>query len=237
MNQHTDTGQAAAAGELIRFGKDRSMPRALYLRSRRLFTLFRLAGFSPAVLLISGVLMPGWALVVAAGWFDDLFWSHIKQVSIAACTSQCWMMGYGLVAIPLSWLMTVFVAVAAIPLSAQNWNATNDAFRQGAAPFGRMANGQAKPPPSPGLGALVGLAMAVLSGALLLAGVYLLYHVAGIDRVIRSGREVPGTVGAIWITVIMGITQFLGATLAGVLTVAGLNLRRLVSRMTGVRHG
>jgi hypothetical protein len=51
------------------------------------------------------------------------------KVSIGACASQCWMMSCGLVAIPLSWLITVFAAVAAISLSAQNWIATNEAFR------------------------------------------------------------------------------------------------------------
>ena len=222
----TDRGSAdetmKMSDDMVFFGQGGSMPRDLYLRGRRLVKLYWIAALSPLVLLIAGALTPDAGLISGAKLLNGLFWAHFKQVSIGDCAGKCHMVAYSLVGIPISWLTTVVVAIWAIPLALQNWQAGQEAFRLGAAPCGRAANGEIRQPPGLGWG-IVGT---IVFGASLFGVSLVLYLLGGSDRTVSRGREISPTLISIWITIFMGFAQFFAVALMGCATVATLSFKK-----------
>jgi hypothetical protein len=212
--------------DMVFLSLGRSMPRDLYLHQRRLINLFWIAALSPLALLIAGALTPDTALIHGAELFNSLFWVHFKQVSIEGCVGKCHMMAYGLVGIPISWLATVVAAIWAIPLAAQNWHAQHEAFRRGAAPYGRARNGKINPPAGFGMSVGVCGVSATVAGAVLFGLLLLLYLFGGSDRTVSRGRDIPPAVISFLVTVIMGLTQFLAVALMSFLTIIALSFKK-----------
>jgi hypothetical protein len=208
---------------MVYYGQDRSAPRDLYDRSRRLFKFFRFAALSPIVLLIAGTLTPPSALVQVAELFNRLFWSDLKPITLEGCAPKCHIMAYGLVAVPISWISTILMAIVAIVLGIQNWQAGEEAIRRGGAPYGRMSTGDVKP-------LKASIAFFVIPGCALLASAlfgleFLLYTVGGFDHLrTAGGRMVPGFMAEVFVTGFIGAAQLLAAALASFLTILGLTL-------------
>lgn len=228
----TDRGSADETpkmpDDIVLLSLGRTMPRELYLRQKRLINLFWIATFSPLALLIAGALTPDAVLIRGAKLFNSLFWAHFKQVSIEGCSAKCHMMAYGLIGVPISWLATVVVAIWAIPLAAQNWHAQHEAFRRGAAPYGRARNGKINPPAGFGMSVGVYGVSATVAGAVLFGLLVLLYLLGGSDHTVSRGRDIPPAVFSFWVTVIMGLTQFLAVALMSFLTIIALNFKKLL---------
>jgi hypothetical protein len=209
--------------DMVYYGQDRSVPRELYGRSRRLFQFFWFAALSPIVLLIAGALTPRSALVQIAELFNRLFWSHLKLVTLEACVPKCHMMAYGLVAIPVSWLSTILLAIVAVILGIQNWRTGEEAIRRGGTPYGRSATGDAKQMKA-SIAFLFIPCCAVIGGALF-GLVIFLYALAGFDHLrTAGGRIVPVFVAEVFVTVLIGAAQLLVVGLASFLTIMTITL-------------
>jgi hypothetical protein len=208
MKEPAELDETKVPEDMVFFGKGFSAPHDLYVRGRRLYRLFWIAALSPLALLIVYGLTPKAAVMAVAELFNVLFWAHFKQISLQDCAATCQMMAYTVVAIPLSWFATVLVALWAVPLTIQNWKAGREAFRRGAAPYGRLANGGTRQPPGYKISVVVGI--------------------PGSDRTITRGREIPTVLIDIWITLIMGLTQFFAAALMMVSTNVALSFRKLL---------
>jgi hypothetical protein len=214
--------------DIVYFGKGYSAPRQLYRRGIRLYQLLAICALSPFVLLIAYALTPASALMVVADVFNDLFWTHLKYVSLENCGAKCQMMAFVLIAAPLFWISNIVVAVCAVPIVVQHWHAGREAFRLGTAPYGKNENGKIRPPPGPKASIIVGVAGVVFLGGLIFGGYWLLYLLAGSDRTVSRGREIPPTMIVLWATVIMSVVQFLVAALMLFAINAALSLKKLV---------
>jgi hypothetical protein len=209
--------------DMVYYGQDRSVPRDLYDRSRRLFKFFRFAALSPIVLLIAGALTPPSALVQVAELFNRLVWSNLKPITLERCVPKCHMMAYGLVAIPISWISTILIAIVAIVLGIQNWQAGEEAIRRGSAPYGKTATGDAKRLKA-SIAFLFIPCVAVIGGALF-GFELLLYAVGGFDHLqTAGGRMVPSFLAEFFVTGFIGAAQLLAAGLASFLTILTLAL-------------
>lgn len=131
--------------DLVHYGKQQSMPRDAYRRSRRMMKLLLVAALSPLALLLFYTVTPTAALVLLAEPFNDFFWPHVKQVPLEGCGSKCPLVAYSMIAIPLSWLAAIVFAILGVPLAVQHRSAQVEALRRGAAPHGRLPDGKAKP--------------------------------------------------------------------------------------------
>lgn len=225
----SDNEKPQMPGDLVLLSYGRSFPRELYIRWKRIFSLFWIAAFSPLALLIAGALTPDTVLIRAAKLFDSLFWAHFKQVSIEGCAEKCHMMAYGLVSTPVSWLATIVVALWAIPLTVQNQQARQEAFRRGAAPFGRAADGKVNPPPGLGITFGFGIVCVVVSGAVLFGMLLILYSFGGSDHTVSRGRQISPAAMSFLATLVMGVAQFLAAALMFFLTVVALGFKKLLN--------
>jgi hypothetical protein len=219
-----------AAEDMIYFGKGYSAPRHLYRRGRRLYQFLAMCALSPLVLLIAYGLTPTSAMMVVAGSINDLFWTHLKYVSLENCARHCAMLAYTLIAVPLFWISNIAIALYAVPVVTHNWHAGREAFRLGGAPYGKTEGGKVRPPPGAKASITIGAAGVVFLGGLMFGGEWLLYLLAGSDRTVSRGREIPPTMIVLWTTVIMGVMQFVVAALMLCVINALLSLKELVRK-------
>jgi hypothetical protein len=201
------------------------VPRSLYRRYRRIFDLFWVAGLSPLLLLIAYAVIPVDLLIASAQPFVELF-RHFKSVSLEQCGAKCGLMSWSLVAVPVSWAWTIVLIACAIPFAAQNAAAKRAAYEGGAAAYGKERNGTRKVPPGPVRSILIGLGCGTVAAAVLIGLLALIYLLAGSDHTVSRGREVPLPIIAVWLTVLMGLSQLLAVLLAGFLTFVGWNIKR-----------
>jgi hypothetical protein len=219
-----------AAEDLVYFGKGYSAPRHLHRRGIRLYQFLAMCALSPLVLLIAYGLTPTSAMMVVAGTINDLFWAHLKYVSLENCARHCAMKAYTLIAVPLFWISNIAIALYAVPVVTQHWHAGREAFRSGGAPYGKTASGKVRPPPGTKASIMVGAIGVVFLGGLIFGGDWLLYLLAGSDRTASRGREIPPTMIVLWTTVIMGVMQFFVAALMLCAVNALLSLKKLVRK-------
>lgn len=212
---------------MVYFGRGGYTPIDLHRRGSRIRKFYRVAAYSPAIVLLLGMAMPTSVLLPMAQFFIGAVWRHLKTVSVDGCASSCHAVAYGLVGIPVSWLMLLIAVAIAIPLSAQNWAAGQEALRRGAAPYGATAMGQPRPAPSLVLAfCLGGLGSVALCAAL--AGVlWILFALAGVSHIATAGgRAIPTALISVIATMFMGIAQFLAVVIASGLTFLTLRLKQ-----------
>jgi len=214
--------------DLVHYGKQQSMPRDEYRRSRRMVKLWLVAALSPFILLSFYTVTPTAALVFLAEPFNDFFWPQVKQVSLEGCGSKCALVAYSMIAIPLSWLAAIVFAILAVPLTVQLRSAQVEALRRGAAPHGRLPDGKAKPLPTAGISIFVAGAGVVFVGAVLIALLYTLYQFGGSGRTVGGwNRELSLWHVNFLMAIAMGIAQFSATFLMSLATFLVLNVKRL----------
>jgi hypothetical protein len=200
----------SATVELVYLSNGRTVPRDLYRFTRRVPNLFWASSLLPFALLLACAFMPGSALLPIAASLNDLVWTHIKPVSLAECNEKCWLAAYSMIAVSVSCGSAVVLAPIAVCFTVQDRQAQVDALRRGAAPWGRLPDGTAKPLPKAGTALLAGLGGMGLLTILLVGLMYFLVEFSGSDQTvsIRNGREYSMGYVSLHIAVIIGIAQF-----------------------------
>jgi hypothetical protein len=215
-------------GDKAKPDKSRSLPPDLRGRARRFVRLLWLAAFSSMPLLLI-LLLPGPLSMDVATFVNELFWTHLKTIQIEGCAANCRMRAYTMTAIPISWLASIAFAVLAIPRAMDNWRAGEEALRRNHAPYGLWPNGDPRAYPAnsfaASMGFAVGLAVMWAATAFL---TWFLFEVAGSDMSAKSTRRMHPLVVSVYVTVIMGILQFLGALAVGATALGILGITKLL---------
>lgn len=213
--------------QIVQFGRGYSAPYGCYVRGRRVYKLFWVAGLSPFLLLPVLALAPA-DLIVGIGKLSNyLFGTHLREAQLEGCSVQCGTLSFRIALVPLSWILSTVLALIALPLSFQNWQAGREAIRRGTAPYGRFPNGAIRPPPAAGMSIIVGLCGLALLGALVVGGVAFLYLIANTDHTISHRREISPILIIIWMAVIMSLVQVIAVAFAMCATNVALSFREM----------
>jgi hypothetical protein len=189
--------------------------------------LLALAAVLPLLMLMLYACLPTSLLVRLAMPVNVLLWSHFKSISLETCGTNCSLVAFSMIAVPLSWGASILLGLAAIPLTIQFRRAQVEALGLGLAPLGRRSDGTAKPLPNAGAAIVLGVAVAVVLGAMLLSVVFGLYNAGGSDRTThpRTGGEYSLAHIGVLLAILMSAVQCGSVMLMGVATLIVLNLK------------
>jgi hypothetical protein len=211
---------------LVNLSRGRTVPHGLYASSRCLVRLYWVTVISPFIVLVLMSSLSTSEMLSLAELVNNLVWAGIKQISLEACTENCWARAYTLVAVPISWAATLLFALAAIPSSVLVFRANEEALRRGAAPYGVLANKPIDGLPSWKFVAF-GLLAWIVTGATLWFLADFSIAAAGSNWGLSRGRTITPPVMSFLLTAIVALIQICAVALAASATTLFLNFMKI----------